>query len=116
MENNEDFSFEYSNGAGWITLRNYAAGVNMVNNQVYTDQVVISGPFTSNTSFRFICDASGNSDWVYIDDVIISGCYNASSARMAENAIPENPKTPQIERVWQTERPLPCSFPKSGFR
>jgi len=32
-----------------------------------------NGPFTANTKFRFRCDASGNSDWIYLDDVVIWG-------------------------------------------
>jgi acetaldehyde dehydrogenase (acetylating) len=48
----------------------------------------LMGPFSSNTRIRFRCDASGNSDWVYIDDVTISGCNNA--ARVAPETVVEN--------------------------
>ncbi|MDG1262113.1 MAG: T9SS type A sorting domain-containing protein, partial [Flavobacteriales bacterium] len=38
----------------------------------------IQGPFSSNTRIRFRCDASTNSDYIYIDDVTITGCSNAA--------------------------------------
>lgn len=38
--------------------------------------VTIQGPFSSNTRIRFRCDASGNSDYIYLDDVTITGCTN----------------------------------------
>ncbi len=49
--------------------------------------MVISGPFTANTRFRFRCDASGNGDRVYFDDIIIDGCLNNNREDQ-----PEEPK------------------------
>lgn len=46
-----------------------------VNNHRYDVCVDISGPtFSSSTRFKFMCDASGNGDQVYIDDVKITAC------------------------------------------
>jgi hypothetical protein len=81
MDNsNEDFWLQLSTngGSSFTTLEEWNRDDEFVNNQRYYDNVVISGPFSSNTKLRFRCDASGNSDWVYIDEVDISGCYNNS--------------------------------------
>jgi predicted MPP superfamily phosphohydrolase len=77
MDNsNEDFWLQISTdgGANYTTIEEWNRDDEFVNNNRYFDQVVITGPFTANTRLRFRCDASGNSDWVYIDDVEISGC------------------------------------------
>ena len=52
-------------------------------------QDILPGPFTSNTRLRFRCDASGNSDWVYIDDVEISGCFNNNLLSPVEDILEE---------------------------
>ena len=86
METNEDFWLQISTngGSSYTTVADYNSGSTFNNNTFYTDEVVISGPFSSSTRLRFRCDASTNSDYVYIDDVTISGCYNG--AREAEPA------------------------------
>ena len=78
METNEDFWLQISTngGSSYSTVASYAQGTSFSNNGFYGDQVVINGPFSSNTRLRFRCDASGNSDWIYIDDVNITGCLN----------------------------------------
>ncbi|KAA3628519.1 MAG: T9SS C-terminal target domain-containing protein [Bacteroidetes bacterium] len=80
MENGEDFWLQASTngGASYSTLISWASGSEFVNGQRYFPSVVITGTFTSNTRFRFRCDASNNSDFVYIDDVVISGCLNGN--------------------------------------
>lgn len=81
MENGEDFWLQISTngGSSYTTVASYASGSSFDNNTFYVDDVVISGPFTSNTRIRFRCDASTNSDYVYIDDVTISGCSVGST-------------------------------------
>ena len=84
MDNsNEDFWLQISTdgGTNFTTIEEWNLNDEFVNDQRYYDQVVISGPFTSNTQFRFRCDASGNSDWVHIDEVDITGCNNGTSSR-----------------------------------
>ena len=81
MDNsNEDFWLQISTdgGASYTTVEEWNQNDEFQNNQRYFDSVIIPGPFTSNTRLRFRCDASGNSDWVYIDEVDISGCLNAN--------------------------------------
>jgi len=44
------------------------------NNVRENETVIVNANLTSNTRLRFRCDASNNSDQVYIDDVVIKGC------------------------------------------
>ncbi len=86
MENGEDFWLQVSTngGSSYTTVQSWIAGVDFSNNTREFENVVISGPFTSNTRLRFRCDASANSDYIYIDDVEISGCQS-SGALVAPN-------------------------------
>ena len=82
MDNtNEDFWLQISIDGGdtFTTIEEWNRGDEFENEVQQSDEVTISGiNFTSNTQLRFRCDASGNSDWVYIDDVTISGCSGNS--------------------------------------
>ncbi|NNE54528.1 MAG: T9SS type A sorting domain-containing protein, partial [Flavobacteriales bacterium] len=80
MENGEDFWLQISTngGSSYTTVAAYASGSSFNNNNFYVDDVVIPGPFSSNTRIRFRCDASTNSDYIYIDDVTITGCLNGA--------------------------------------
>ena len=83
MDNvNEDFWLQLSTdgGANFTTVEEWNLNDEFVNNTRYNDEVVITGPFTTNSQLRFRADASGNQDWVYIDDVVINGCIPTSSA------------------------------------
>lgn len=81
MENGEDFWLQVSTngGSSYTTVGDWNRGVEFENNTFNEGNAVISGPFTSTTRFRFRCDASGNSDWIYLDDVVITGCSNSPS-------------------------------------
>ena len=91
MENGEDFVLEYSTNGGnsFTTVATYIRGVNFSNGSAYSDEVVIPGPFSGNTVIQFRCDASGNNDQIFLDDVAISGC--TSGGRWS------SPVTPLIE-------------------
>jgi hypothetical protein len=101
MDNsNEDFFLEMSTngGSSYSILEEWNYGDEFTNNSREFDSVNIQGPFTSNTRFRFRCDASGNSDWVYIDDVLIEGCLGSSSkavmpvqSKVADGVVSVNP-------------------------
>ena len=80
MENGEDFWLQISTngGSSYQTLTSYTQGTDFMNLIRENETVVIPGPFSNTTRFRFRCDASGNSDWIYIDDVTIFGCANNS--------------------------------------
>jgi hypothetical protein len=59
------------------------------NNEREYDTVIIPGPFSANTKFRFRCDASGTQDWVYIDEVDIAGCTFSDKETMISNSVTE---------------------------
>ena len=101
MDNaNEDFWLQVStNGGGsYTTVEEWNRGDEFNNNESHTDAVVIPGPFTTNTTIRFRCDASGNSDWVYLDDINITGCLNSSKD-----------VSPVSEIVWKGEDTVPTA-------
>jgi hypothetical protein len=86
MESGEDFWLQASTngGSSYQTLVTWARGTDFVNNVREFESVVITGTFTSNTRFRFRCDASVNNDRIFIDDVNISGCTNGGSRDAGE--------------------------------
>tara|TARA_B100000809_G_scaffold266332_1_gene328553 strand:- start:9452 stop:13222 length:3771 start_codon:yes stop_codon:yes gene_type:complete len=86
MENGEDFWVQYHDGSSWNTIATYARGTNFNNNTFYNATVNISDViynFPPNAKFRFRCDASGNNDHIYIDQVTITG--NSSSSSLINN-------------------------------
>jgi hypothetical protein len=82
MENGEDFWLRYSpDGSSWTTVAAWARGTSFENNSFYTSTVTLTSSqvnFTSNAKIRFQCDASGNADRIYIDEVTV----NASSGTL----------------------------------
>jgi len=76
----EDFWLQISTngGASYTTVEEWNRGDEFENNIRYFEQVTIPGPFTTNTRLRFRCDASGNSDWIYLDDIIVTGCNSGT--------------------------------------
>jgi len=86
MENGEDFWLLYNNGSGWSNIKTYTRGLDFNNNTFYSATVTLnaSEDFTANSKFRFQCDASGNNDQIFIDQVTITGRSNTSNA---ENTI-----------------------------
>ena len=80
MENGEDFWLQISTdgGASYTTVEDWKKGTEFQNGPRMYDTVDVQGPFTATTKIRFRCDASGNSDWVYIDEVHISGCLGSN--------------------------------------
>jgi M6 family metalloprotease-like protein len=80
MELGEDFWLqvdEAGNGTNWVTVAKWVSGKDFSNGSFYDDVVEFTpvNDMTSNTNLRlrFRCDANRNSDFVYIDDVEISG-------------------------------------------
>jgi len=76
MDNsNEDFWVQYYDGSAWHTVRSYAESIDFVNGVFYNTTVSIlesDYTFPPNMKIRFMCDASGNADDVYIDNIRIS--------------------------------------------
>ncbi|MGV6830203.1 MAG: immunoglobulin-like domain-containing protein [bacterium] len=86
MENGEDFWLRFYDGSSWNTVAAYAAGSSFTNGSFYTATVTVSANdynFASNSGFRFQCDASGNNDQIYIDQVTITGISNGGTSTNA---------------------------------
>lgn len=89
MENGEDFWVQFYDGSSWQTVAAYAAGSSFTNNSFYSANVTIdsgSYNFPSNAQFRFRCDASGNNDHIYIDQVSIVA--NSGGAGAGPSIVP----------------------------
>ncbi|MBX2876414.1 MAG: T9SS type A sorting domain-containing protein, partial [Saprospiraceae bacterium] len=97
---NEDFWLQISTDGGvtFNTVEEWNLGDEFENETRYFDAVTIPGPFTANTQVRFRCDASSNTDYVYIDDVSISGCVNGVGSRL-NNQVPAALGTTNIIRA-----------------
>ncbi len=83
MENNEDFWLRYYNGTSWTTVSSYTSGIDMNNNTFYNATVTLDSnqySFVSNAGFRFQNDASAKNDYIYVDQVTITG-INGAAAR-----------------------------------
>ncbi|MFK2820989.1 sulfatase-like hydrolase/transferase [Flavobacteriaceae sp. LMIT009] len=88
MDNsNEDFWLQISTdgGSNYTTVEEWNRDDEFLNNTFNTGQAIISGPFTANTRLRFRCDASGNNDQVYLDDIVINGCSTSGGSRISVN-------------------------------
>jgi hypothetical protein len=75
MESGEDFWVQYYDGTTWHTVASYTSGTDFNNDTFYNKTVVVdeSGyTFPTDMKIRFMCDASGNRDDVYIDEIRVS--------------------------------------------
>ncbi len=75
MENGENFWLQYFDGSNWITVGAFISGTNFNNGSFYTENVLINEmdyAFPTNMKLRFMCNASGNSDDIYVDDIRIT--------------------------------------------
>ena len=76
METGEDFYLEYYNGSAWQTVRRFIAGTDFTNTGFWHATVSIpkaSFTYPTNAKLRFRCDASDNSDDIYVDEIRFSG-------------------------------------------
>ncbi len=75
----EDFWVQYFDGITWHTAASYAQGIDFSNGVFYSETVSIfesSYTFPTDMLIRFMCDASGNKDDVYIDNIRITATAN----------------------------------------
>ena len=87
MENGEDFWLQFYDGSSYITAASWAAGSGIENNNFYNATITLTPAqynFAVNSGFRFRNDASGNQDYIYIDQVTITG---TNSGRGSENSL-----------------------------
>jgi len=88
MDNaNEDFWLQISTdgGSSYTSLEEWNKGDEFQNNNREIGVAEFIGPFSSNTKIRMRNDASNNYDWVYIDDVRITGCGSSSAVAETTN-------------------------------
>ena len=87
MENGEGFHLEYSinDGNSYTIVHTVSTGNEYSNFVRYNESIVIQGPFSDKTQFRFRGTGSSDSDRTYFDDIVISGCV--SNGRIAEPMI-----------------------------
>jgi len=113
----EDFWFQisFNNGSTFNTIEEWNLNDEFLNLTRYYDQVIIPGPFSTQTKFRFRCDASSDNDWVYIDDVVVSGCVNSSrnieTPELVFEELPSLPDESLLQPVLQdlTIYPIPSN-------
>ncbi|MEL6943955.1 MAG: T9SS type A sorting domain-containing protein, partial [Bacteroidota bacterium] len=76
FEGSEDFFLELSTngGSSYDIVEEWNLGDEFQNNERKNETVIVNANFTASTRLRFRCDASNNSDQVYIDDVVLKGC------------------------------------------
>ncbi len=78
----EDFWVQYYNGSSWLTVAIFNKGIDFENLTWYVATVTITDinyNFPTNAKLRFMCDASGNVDDVYIDAITWRGMSGYSS-------------------------------------
>ena len=86
MEAGEEFLVRYYDNSGWQTVATYVSGVDFENGEFYVATVNLSSSeynLTDGASFRIECNASGNRDWVFIDEVTVVGSRTATASNGA---------------------------------
>jgi len=80
MDNSfEDFWVQYYDGSTWNTAASFARTTDFDNGSFYSVKVTIleaDYTFPTDMKIRFMCDASGNKDDIYIDNIKISASTN----------------------------------------
>ncbi len=96
MDNsNEDFWVQYYDGSSWLTVATFAQSTDFDNGSFYHVTVTLSDAnynFPTNAKVRIMCDASGNRDYVYIDNLLFRG-FGTTSGFAADGklqALPDN--------------------------
>jgi hypothetical protein len=87
MENGEDFFLEVSTNGGtsYTIVKSYVYGTTYLNNTRYNDIVTINNlTLTNTTRVRFRCDASDNTDIIYLDDIKVQKCNTTAQNVSAE--------------------------------
>ncbi|MBW8017276.1 MAG: hypothetical protein FVQ82_13920 [Planctomycetes bacterium] len=76
METGENFQLLYYDGSSWQTIETWVSGTDFSNDVFYSEEVIIPEStynFPTDMKIKFTCDASGNQDDIYIDEVVVSG-------------------------------------------
>ncbi len=104
MESGEDFWVQYYDGSAWRTVATYARGTHFSNGADYHMVVTIprsSYAFPTNAKIRFMCDASGNDDDVFIDDIVFRGTTSVVGSIAEIEGAAKDPVTPSLFSLSQ---------------
>jgi len=88
MESGDGFLLEVDRlGTGIFELvDDWYRNIDFVNGPFYGESITVIGPFSANTKFRFKCAGNHINDFVFIDDIAISGCgLESGTAKSASN-------------------------------
>ncbi len=105
MEDGEDFFVQFFNGYGYLPVAHFIAGKHFSNNKFWAATVTLTGAqcnFAPNSNLRILCDASDDSDNIYIDAVTLTTANAGALVRPGQDLI-QSDATPQI--------PLPSIMP-----
>lgn len=112
MEKGEDFFVEYYNGTAWVRAATFVAGTNFTNG-AYAQAVVnlprSSFAYPATARLRFRCDASDDSDDIYIDQITWSGLLMAGTDAGLDNGpgAPPGDSLVPAAAVLEQNRPNP---------
>jgi len=111
----EDWFVEYYNGTGWQTVKTYVYGTDFTVGSFYHEIVWINEtdyPFPSNMQIKFRCDASGNSDDLYIDEIYVNATTQSAGGNGVNWSVwnnADNPDTDYIDNGWNWSFNFPNS-------
>ncbi|UCF07029.1 MAG: T9SS type A sorting domain-containing protein [bacterium] len=110
MDNSsEDFWVQYYDGSTWHTVASYARSIDFDNNVFYNKVVTIpkgTYNYPTNAQLRFMCDASGNYDDVYIDEIEFRGLTGGGSSSGPDIA----DKEPEVPAQFTLHQNYPNPF------
>ncbi|CAA6679652.1 MULTISPECIES: putative Ig domain-containing protein [unclassified Lentimonas] len=100
MNVGEDFWLQFSSddGSKWSTVKTYVRDTDFTVDQREDETLTIessSYPFTSTVKIRFRCDASANSDYIYLDNIVMtanSGTYSSWERHVAQHGLAGTPE------------------------
>lgn len=78
MESGKSFVLQYFNGSAYVNSSTFVSGNDFANNITYNVTLNLTGNFVSNARFRFINQGTDNSDYIFIDAVVITGFSGSS--------------------------------------
>lgn len=115
FENTERFYVEFYTGSQWQIIGSYVHNTDFSNNNNYVEAVTIDANqynFTTNNSIRFRCDASGNADDVYIDDVVLTATVIGTAQKSSKKGF----TAIEVESTFEYEEtnsvyPVPSAVP-----
>jgi len=85
----EGFKLQLSTDGGstYSTVQNWFEDIDFQNNVSESETVVVLGPFSSDTRFRFMGIGNSNSDRVYLDDIKINTCNTVTNPPTCNDGI-----------------------------